>query len=271
MKPDPEDDGAIAHYLDPAYYDQMYRRRMNDRRYYAATACGSMLELGAGTGRVSLDVALALAEQGEGTLLGLERVDAMRLRAEEKRTKRPRRVRERVAFVAGDFRSFDLDTRFDQIIAPFNTLMHLYDAEEIERCLGCVAAHLTPGGIFRFDVLLPDARNLARNPNKVYHAGAVRWPGTEKRYRCRERYDYDPRTQTQHVEFAYLNVDDPLDITVVPLTHRQFFPEELRLWLRHAGFEVLSHEGGFDGEPLTAASESQVITCRRNPSRLGGR
>jgi len=52
-----------------------------------------------------------------------------------------------------------------------------------------------------------------------------------------------------------------------PLTQRQFFPAELEALLHYNGFDVESHAGDFDGEPITAATESQVVIARaRRPT-----
>ena len=52
-----------------------------------------------------------------------------------------------------------------------------------------------------------------------------------------------------------------------PLTQRQFFPAELEALLHYNGFDLESLTGDFDGEPITAASESQVLIARaRRPT-----
>ncbi|MFT5354350.1 MAG: SAM-dependent methyltransferase [Polyangiales bacterium] len=255
--------GTVAHYIDAEYYDQAYRRRSHDKAYYADCAAGRILELGAGTGRITLAVGDALSRQdGDAHIVGIESMGTMRERAEMRLGKQPKRVQQRVTFADGDFRTLDLGETFDQVIAPFNSLMHLYTAEEFEATLDVVRKHLKPNGLFRFDVLLPDPAALDRDPSRIYKGNKVKLPATGLRYHYGERFSYDAATQVQIIEMLFTGVDDEYDVHIVPLAHRQFFPAELRALLRHGGFEVLTHEGDFDGEPLDANAESQLIVAR---------
>ncbi len=49
---------------------------------------------------------------------------------------------------------------------------------------------------------------------------------------------------------------------LLALAHRQFFPRELEALLHYNGFAVEEHAGGFGGEPLSEASESQIVVAR---------
>lgn len=251
--------GTEAHYLDAAYYDRAYARRRDDVRFYADLAearGGPVLELGCGTGRVTR----AIAERGVA-IVGVDRMEPMLARARE-RLDKPRRIRERVELRRGDLRRVRLGRRFPLVIAPFNVFMHLYGRRDIEGALRTVRAHLRRGGRFVFDVRVPDPRELARKPDKVYRVGQVTLPATGRRYHYRERFDYDPITQVQTVEMAFVGVDDPTDFHLMPLTHRQFFPRELEALLHYNGFEVLETYGDFQGEALDETHDAQVLVCR---------
>ncbi|QEG27568.1 dTDP-3-amino-3,6-dideoxy-alpha-D-glucopyranose N,N-dimethyltransferase [Gemmata obscuriglobus] len=56
------------------------------------------------------------------------------------------------SFVFGDFRTFSLGRQFDVIVCTFNSLNYLGDLNELSGTFAVVAKHLTPGGIFVFDV-----------------------------------------------------------------------------------------------------------------------
>ena len=52
--------GSVEHYGDPAYYEQTYRRRIDDVAFYVTRAQksgGPVLEYGIGHGRVALPIA----------------------------------------------------------------------------------------------------------------------------------------------------------------------------------------------------------------------
>lgn len=252
--------GTEAHYEDAAYYDQAYRRRKEDLRFYADFAelvGGPVLELGCGTGRVSL----AMAARGP-EVVGVDAMAPMLARAEERASKATREIRARVKFIRGDMREVRLRRRFPLVVAPFNVFMHLYERSDVERALATVRLHLQGGGRFLFDVRVPQVVELARRSDKIYSGGTMKIPSKGGRYHYRERFEWDPITQVQMIDLAFVGVDDPADFELTPLAHRQFFPAELEALLHYNGFEVLERFGDFEGGPLDAESESQILLCR---------
>jgi SAM-dependent methyltransferase len=259
--------GTEAHYEDARHYDHFYRRRKDDVRFYVETAVrlgGPVLELGVGTGRV----ALAIARAGI-PVVGVDRMDPMLARAAERLEREPRAVRDRVELRRGDLLRVRLRRRFPLVISPFNVFMHLYTRPDMERALATVRSHLRPRGRFVFDVLMPEARDLARNPAKVYRGGGVTHPETGRRFRYSENFQYDPVRQVQLITMAFQAQDDPQDLAVTPLAHRQFFPAELEALLHYNGLAIEDRYGDFEGRPLTGDSESQVVIARAR--RGGGR
>jgi SAM-dependent methyltransferase len=260
-------EGTRAHYRDPAYYDQAYRRRRDDVRFYEELAKehsqgkrkaprGAVLELGVGTGRVALGIARAG--------IALDGVDLMpeMLAALEKRLLRePADVRARVSLRTGDLRTVNLKRRYPLVIAPFNVLMHMYDRQDWERALKNVRRHLAPGGRFAFDVLLPELFFLSRPSHRKYSGGMVTLPEDGKRYRFLERYDYDAWAQVQTVYMEFVDGRGRVK-RATPLSQRQLFPQELEALLHYNGFKIEQFWGDFRRKPLDNDSESQVIVAR---------
>ena len=104
-------------------------------RELAASAHGPILDLGAGTGRVAVELAAhgyeVVALDSDPELLAeLAERDAS------------------VAAVHADARSFALDTSFSLILAPMQLVQILGGREGRAQMLERVHAHLTPGGVF---------------------------------------------------------------------------------------------------------------------------
>ena len=109
-----------------------------------------MLELGAGTGRVTL----AIAEAGI-PIHALDSSHLMLRELEAKLATRSEEVRRRVTLVTADMRAFDMPERFALVIAPFRVFLHnLTDADRLA-CLSRVRHHLRPGGRLAFNVFHP--------------------------------------------------------------------------------------------------------------------
>jgi SAM-dependent methyltransferase len=252
--------GAVAHYEDAAYYDYTYRRRRDDVRFYgelAARRGGPVLELGAGTGRVTLEI----AKRGLD-VVGIEGVPAMIARAREKLASVPASTRERVTIRRGDLRKVRLRKKFPLVISPFNVFMHLYTRQDLEQAFETVRAHLAPKGAFVFDVLMPDLVAMTRRPTKLYRGPALTHPETGKRYIYLEAFEYDAPRQVQMVSMIFQDAADIGEMRIVPLSQRQFFPQELEALLHYNGFEIEQQFGDFDQSPLETDSESQIIVAR---------
>jgi SAM-dependent methyltransferase len=106
-----------------------------------APASGSVLELGAGTGRVSL----ALAERGF-QVLGVDLAPSMLAQAEAKLALAPDEIRGRVRFRRGDMAALNLGETFDAVIAPYFALAHLPAGAAWRNVFAGVSRHLRPGG-----------------------------------------------------------------------------------------------------------------------------
>jgi SAM-dependent methyltransferase len=98
-----------------------------------------ILDLGCGTGRVTLD----LARLGH-RLIGLDL--ELRFVAECRRRARARNVA--VGASIGDVRTFDLGRRFDLVLAAMQLLQLLSTADERVAALRRIRSHLREGGLF---------------------------------------------------------------------------------------------------------------------------
>ncbi|MDB4991348.1 MAG: Methyltransferase [Myxococcaceae bacterium] len=252
--------GAVAHYEDAVYYDLAYKRRRHDVRFYvklAKSGKGPVLELGSGTGRVALEIAKA-----GRAVVAIEPVPAMLARAEQKAALLPQRAQRLLTMQRGDMRTLRLEQRFPLVIAPFNVFMHLYTREELERALATVRAHMTPRGRFVFDVSMPDLRAMLRSPGRLYRGPRVTRPDTGSSYDYFESFDYDAVREVQLVSMVFQSTSELEDLRILPLSQRQFFPQELALLLHYNGFAIEQRWGDFEEGALDGDSESQVIVAR---------
>jgi SAM-dependent methyltransferase len=255
------DAGSTAHYEDPVYYADTYRRRIDDVQYYVTLAArlgGPMLEYGVGNGRIALPV----ARHGVH-VTGLDRSRAM-LRDLRGRVRLERDdVRGRIALRQGDMRTARLKARFPLCICPFNTALHLYTRADVEAFLARVRAHLAPDGLFVCDLAIPSFVDLMRDPSRPYRGTPFRHARTRDIVRYAERFDYDAIRQVLFVTTDFEPVGKKDASWVLPLAHRQFFPQEWEALLHYNGLSVVDVFGDFYGGPLTRTSDVMVWHAKR--------
>lgn len=225
------------------FYQLQYEHYTDDLEFYTRLTRdygGPVLELGAGTGRVTQ----AIARLG---------VEVWALEPAQEMRKLGARYTEGlgVKWLAGDMRSLELKQRFPLIIAPFNALMHLYTMDEQDNALKGIGAHLETGGRFAFDVY---------NPVHIGPPGVLQHEGT---YGRTEVFLYQEHHTSAQALLTHYLVD-----TVSPrgslrrerhtLTQRYYTRYELERWLRAFGFDYRLF-GGFHKEPLTPESPVFVL------------
>ena len=105
----------------------------------AGEAPRDVLDLGCGTGRVSV----RLARRGH-RVTGVDVEPAFL----EEAARRAQAWKVDLDTVATDARAFDLGRRFDVVLAPMQLVQLFHGSEERMSMLEAVAAHLRPGGLF---------------------------------------------------------------------------------------------------------------------------
>jgi SAM-dependent methyltransferase len=249
--------GSDAHYADIGYYRATYADRAADVGYYLGVAAehrGPVLEYGCGNGRITLPMALAGRE-----VVGVDRSRPMiaDLRARIRKTPGIR-----ASARLGDMRTLRLRRRFPLVLCTFNTFLHLYTRDDVERFCVRAREHLAPRGRFVFDVSMPDADELARDPARLYRVPPFRHAGTGDMVRYGERFDYDPLRQVLFVSMEFERRDRPRRKWMTPLAHRQFYPQELEALLHYNGLEVVDVHADFEREAPTRHAAELIYHCR---------
>jgi SAM-dependent methyltransferase len=225
---------------------------------------GPVLELGAGTGRITLGIA-----QAGVAVHALDADPAMLERLRQKLVPQPAEVQERVTRVVADMRTFTLAERFPLIIAPFRAFLHNLTEQDQLACLRRVRDHLRPGGCFAFNVFHPSLEFMA------HHAGALAgvWRSTATIPRpdggCivrSEANQYDTVRQLVHSLHRYEEFAPDGTLVRTSLHRLQLsylYLPDLRRLLQEAGFGSVDVAGGFDGRPFTRDTDELVIQARR--------
>jgi len=225
----------------------------------AARVHGPVLELGCGTGRVSIPLALDGID-----IVGVDRSEPMLERA-RKRNKggarkgargRPPRAR----FVRADIRALPFgDGSFPSVIAPYGILQSLIRPRDLTATLASVARVVAPGGTFGID-LVPDVPKWREYSNRVQLRGkagaahltlieSVRQDPKRRLTTFQQTFVERRRERTQEHQFE--------------LTFRTLSVAEMSKELERAGFEIDAVLGDYRGRPWDDRADVWIIMARR--------
>jgi SAM-dependent methyltransferase len=200
-------------------------------------ATGPIVELGAGSGRIAVE----LARHGH-RVIALDAAPAMLAQAE----RRARRHDVALEIVLGDLLDPPELPPSDRVIAPFRTFMHLSGDDERRQALSAAGGLLAEGGQFIFDVFEPSTADI--------RATHDRWIARREGISERPTWDAEERR---------LELDVRLPGRVVSMTLEWRNAEEWRRLCEEAGLDVIAAYSGFDGTDLIDQTGDQVYVCTR--------
>jgi SAM-dependent methyltransferase len=222
-------------------YDPWSASVTEDVDFYVAearAAGGDVVELGVGTGRIAVPIAAAgIQVIGVDSSRGMLDVCAGRARDAG--------VSELLDLRLGDLRDPPVTERVPLVLCPFRSYLHLLTEADRRRGLASTRRILLPGGRLVFDVFAPGADDIAETHG--------RWLEREPGIFERADWDVDERTLT-------LSVRGKAGESTMTLAW--LHPEEWRVLLEDAGFEILACYGWFDRRPY-AGGEDTVWIGRR--------
>jgi SAM-dependent methyltransferase len=196
---------------------------------------GAALELGIGTGRI----ALPLARRGI-------RVHGIDLSAEMVAQLRAKPGGQDIGVTIGNFATAIVPVKFTVAYLVFNTIMNLTTQDEQVACFQNAAAHLSPGGFFVIEVLVPCLQRLP--PGETIRAFHMSADGIGL-----DEYNVVSQGQVSH---HYSVVDGKLEVLSVPF--RYVWPSELDLMARLAGMTLRERWGDWKREPFTSQSTKHI-------------
>lgn len=257
MKVDIRSEAAAYYDLNPNVPDDIpfYLRRIPSPE-------AAVLELGCGTGRVTLPLARHCRY-----IHGIDLSPAMIAICRDK-LEAARIPRTSAQVEVGDITCFDLGRTFDLIIAPFRVLQNLESDANVQGLLRCVRQHLARGGTCILNTFNPnrDRETLRREwcSEEENPAWEVSVPGG--RVACfdtRPRMDADKLILYPELIYRRYQGDLLREETVLKLVMRCYYPEDLMGLVTAHGFQVVGRWGGYAGEPYGEGPELVVQLAER--------
>jgi len=219
-----------------------------------------VLELGCGTGRLTLPLAQAGHE-----VTGLDFSPAMLVRAREKLAAEPRSVQDRVTLVEGDARRVELGqtASFDVVLAPFRVLQHFPAISDQLEVLTGARRQLRPGGRLVLDVFNPSYPMMTRDRSaEVEDTSERTLPDGRTLRRTVRVLTVHWAEQVSDIELIYyLRTGDRMERVVQSFAMRFFTPSELTHLVARAGFRLDALYGDFDRRPLDDEAPEIIVVA----------
>ncbi len=238
-------------------YDAVFSYVVDDIPFYLEQAAthgdGGVLELGCGTGRVAIPLALSGV-----SVTALDSSPAMLARA---RQKAHAAAAKNLTLIQADMRDFDLRRKFSLVIIPFRGFLSLLSAADQTAALRAIKRHLLPGGRLALDIFVPDLNMLVQEGDVPFHFRDVTDPATGNRLIIWNQSTYDAFTQIMTIRTAIEELDH--DGIVRRKLYRDFalryiFRFEMSHLLRASGYDILHLYGDFRKSEFTPESPEMI-------------
>ena len=241
-------------FLDVAYDAELYQQ-------LAQATGGPVLELGVGSGRVAVPLALAGHE-----VLGVDSDQAMLARtAAAWADARGEGEAERLTTALGDFMTFRSERRFGLALIAVNTFLLAVDDTERLAILETMRSHLRPGGVAAVEVGTPGHAELERYDRRRQHEWLRHDPltGEEVSKAISANYDATDETLelTQIYEWTPRHGGSLGRVTQVDLLHL-LSAEHLADLARQSGFGEVQLWGDHLSTPYDAGSHRVILEAR---------
>ncbi len=249
------------------YYDLIHEGLPGEAEFYVGQAVrigGPVLELGCGTGRLAIPMAMSGVD-----VTGLDNSAGMLALCKEK-ARRIRRLPGKLDLVQADMRDFDLAAEFKLVVMAYRTFMHLLTPADQCACLQQVRNHLRDDGVFILNVWAARPSRIVavrgmHDPGEFLLAGEHHIPDAGIRLVHHHTAEYDEVRQLiieRHRIEEWDHRGRLLREAELPLVRAWVTPREMEHLVRRCGFDIEAVFGDFDCRPLGPEDNEMIWVLR---------
>jgi SAM-dependent methyltransferase len=239
-------------------YDMGGNMSFDDIGYYVrhtAEPAGRVLELGCGTGRITL----ALVNAGR-FVTAIDASENMLRRLATARANLMPEQRRRLNTVRMDLRQWALRGKFATILCPYSLITYLSDPDEYALFLEAVSNALLDGGQFICDIFIPRQnipfRKRVQDYQRCLPDGSILTRSKVIVPDERERLNTIIRCYEQKWDANRWRSFETTEVV------RPWQPEELEIVLRRNKFEILAMDFDYEDAKSEASAQFATFRCR---------
>ncbi len=216
----------------------------------ASQANGRILELGCGTGRVTIP----LAQRG----IEITALDILPHLLEHAKSKAEGLS---IEWHRQDVRTFQLDRQFPFIFTKGAVFNHLLTRPDQEAMLTNVRQHLAPNGKFIIDISFKRPNKMVDVPEEEVWFTFTDKDGREVTINGTDHYDHLQQIWYQTSAYHWQENGRPVQSKPTQLALRYIMPQEMETLLHYNGFKILARYGDWQGNLITDDSYEQIYLC----------
>ncbi|MBN2198711.1 MAG: class I SAM-dependent methyltransferase [Candidatus Aminicenantes bacterium] len=239
------------------FYDVVYAqvRDAADKDYYVrklASCRGRSLEVGVGTGRIFLE-ALKRGADVYGLDSSAEMIAVLRGKLDAEDHHR---------VMQSDLAQMSFGKRFDLVVAPFRVFSHIIDADDQIRALNVVHDHLNPGGVFLFDLFVPNLKLLLEGQAPVTDFDGEYAPGLRLKRTVSASSDLISQVTSVTMAFDWDEGGRRLNAEW-SFPFRFYFRYEIEHLVARSKLKLEAIYGDYAESPLNSTSKEFLVHCIR--------
>lgn len=212
-----------------------------------------ILELGCGTGRITIPMAAA-----GYSLIAVDIHEGMLNRAKEKM---PSYLS--IQWHLQDCRRFRLDVEVPFAFMTGHVFQHFLTNEEQDQVLRSVFQCLKENGVFVFDTRFPSFEGRVLSEHETFWRSVIDARGRTVQIYTKEKYD--PIEQIEHCKVIrrFFDAGQFVDEKESMIDLRYTYPQEIKRLLDKNGFTLLRLCDGWKDQPMTRNTKSMVVICKK--------
>ena len=237
-----------------AIYDEVYSFVDYDINFYlqkASNIKGNILEIGCGTGRITIP----LMENG-ANITGIDSSQKMidMLGTKVANNKVP------IKIIKRDVRDLELAQKFSLVIFPYRGFQSLLTVEDQVNALNSLRNHLEPGGKLIITLFVPGKDLFDQRSDIFYHLRDSRYQEDNGYRSLHHRTEFDHHNQLIHTQISITeHIGDYLiSKRYADFTLRYLYTDEARYLFEYCGFKIEEIAGDYDGTPYDRDSEETI-------------
>tara|TARA_Y100000996_G_scaffold415486_1_gene410525 strand:+ start:10312 stop:11067 length:756 start_codon:yes stop_codon:yes gene_type:complete len=240
-------------------YDRIYTDLDNDIDFYtklASKSKGKVLEIGCGTGRVTIPIA-----QANIKIVGID-ISKNMINILNRKIKD---THFDISCYQMDMRNININEKFDLVIIPFNGFQSMLTVSDQYKCLSSIREHMSSNGTLALDMFTPSLDMFDQNEKIWYVVKEIINKNGIPNMMVKHSSKYE---LTNQIIYTTLMIEEILKNKITKTIYNNFSlrynnRHESEYLFKNSGFKISNLYGDFKSNPFSANSEKMIWLLKK--------